>query len=191
MFVCTGNICRSPTAERLLRAELTARLGEQADRFEVRSAGTHDLGGSPMEPLAAAALSALGFDPAGHHSRKLALADLEPADLVLGMTREHRGAAIRTFPRVAPRAFTLLEFARYCRAVDPGQLPAGDSDPVVRARAAVAAAGLCRGVAPPDRPEDEDLPDPLGSTPEVFSTTARRIYDELEPFLDLVAPVGC
>jgi protein-tyrosine phosphatase len=186
VFVCTGNICRSPTAERLLRARLTARLGASAGRFEVGSVGTLDLSGAAMDPFAAAALSELGGDPAGHRARQLAPADLDLADLVLGMTREHRGATIRTLPRVAPRAFTLLEFARYCGAVDPDRLPA--ADPVVRARAAVASAALNRGVVAPRHPEEDDLADPLGGPPETFSATALAISAALEPFLKLLSP---
>jgi protein-tyrosine phosphatase len=187
LFVCTGNICRSPTAQFLLTARLAERLPHHGDRFTVGSAGTLDLGGEPMEPLAVTALAGLGVpDGETHRSRQLARADLDRVDLVLGMTRQHRGAAIQADPRVAGRAFTLREFARYCRSVDPAGLPAGD--PVRRARAIVAAAALRRGLDPPPAPDADDLLDPLGAPAGVFSATATEIAALLEPFLQLLAP---
>src|SRR5438128_596932 len=63
LMVCTGNICRSPMAERLAVAGIAQRLGADASRFEVTSAGTFGLEGNEMEPFAAQVLGDLGGDP--------------------------------------------------------------------------------------------------------------------------------
>jgi len=52
LHVCTGNICRSPMAEHLMRAGLQQRLGGGAAAFEVASAGTMGFAGEPMQPYA-------------------------------------------------------------------------------------------------------------------------------------------
>ncbi|MDX6313919.1 MAG: low molecular weight protein-tyrosine phosphatase, partial [Streptomyces sp.] len=56
LHVCTGNVCRSPMAERLTRHELTRRLGDGAAGILVESAGTWGHEGAPMEAHAAAVL---------------------------------------------------------------------------------------------------------------------------------------
>src|SRR5579885_3058612 len=111
LFVCTGNICRSPTAERLLRHRLRERFGPSMP-FAVTSAGTGALVGEAIYPDAATLLTAAGVDVAGFAARSLARPMAESANLVLAMTREHRAAVARVAPRVLPKLFTLREFAR-------------------------------------------------------------------------------
>src|SRR3954467_2493207 len=140
LFVCTGNICRSPTAERMLRHALAERLGDDAALFDVSSAGTGALVDYPIQEHAAALMAEQGVDVAGFAARQLDTGLLEGADLLLGMTREHRAAAATEAPSAIRRLFTLREFARLADAgaeageVDPS-LP-----PVERARALVEAA---------------------------------------------------
>ena len=69
LHVCTGNICRSPMAERLTRSGLEQRLGATADRFLVESAGTWGHSGSPMEPHAVSTLAAYGLDGVDFRAR--------------------------------------------------------------------------------------------------------------------------
>ena len=71
LYVCTGNICRSPLAERLLTMRLDAALGQRSSVFGVTSAGTHGWDGSEMDPAAASQLIRLGGDPAGFTGRQL------------------------------------------------------------------------------------------------------------------------
>ncbi len=85
-MVCTGNICRSPTAEGVFRV-----LAEQAGlAVEVDSAGTHDyhVGSSPDQRASAHALRR-GYDLSGLRARQVAQADFETFDLVLAMDRGH------------------------------------------------------------------------------------------------------
>ncbi|MHB2022012.1 MAG: arsenate-mycothiol transferase ArsC [Mycobacteriales bacterium] len=188
LLVCTGNICRSPIAERLFRFRLAEALPGAEGAFDVRSAGTLDLAGAEMAPYAAATLAGLGVDPAGHAARALVAEEVAAADLVLGMAREHRGAAIQLFPRASARTFTLFEFARYCGHVEAALLPVGA--PGARASAIVAAAARRRGLDRPAHPSDDDLVDPLGARVEVFAATAAAIDSALRPFIDLLVGSG-
>ena len=90
LFVCTGNRCRSPLAERLAARWAAELLGPRAGEVTTLSAGTAATAGEPMEERSARALSELGGDPRGVAARILTPADVESADLVLTMTREHR-----------------------------------------------------------------------------------------------------
>ena len=86
VFVCTGNICRSPMAESMARAALsTAGLD---DRVRVSSAGTGGWhAGAGMDPRARAELIAHGFDDA-HSAAQLSAEDLR-ADLLIALDRGH------------------------------------------------------------------------------------------------------
>lgn len=185
LHVCTGNICRSPMAEALTRAGLRARLGNEADRFLVESAGTWGHSGSPMEPHAQSTLADLGVVGEGFRARELVAEHVVAADLVLGACREHRAAAVVLHPRAAPRTFTLREFARLAAAVEPAALPSGD--PVGRARALVAAAAALRASVPPPRSRDDDLADPYHAPATAFAACAALVHAALDRPLDLVA----
>jgi protein-tyrosine phosphatase len=185
LFVCTGNICRSPMAERLTVAGLGQRLGAEAGRFDVRSAGTYGLVGRPVEPYAAEVLAAYGVDAAGFEARRLVSEAVEGADLVLAATRDHRAAAVILHPGAAIRCFTMREFARLVGDVDPAELPTGDA--VRRARALVTAAAGRRGQLAPVPAADDDLADPYGSRRPVYRETGAQIVEALRPVLDAIA----
>ena len=189
LHVCTGNICRSPVAERLTRAGLTARAA--ADAFVVESAGTWGLSGAPMDPGSQRALAAYGLDGSDFRARRLSGYHLDEADLVLCATREHCSAAVSTAPDAAARTFTLREFARLTATVEPGDLPAGG--PEERARALVALAAARRGPSRPADPRDDDLADPYRASASAFSACAELVEHCLRRPLDLVAGplAGC
>jgi protein-tyrosine phosphatase len=185
LHVCTGNICRSPMAERLTRAGLEQRLGADAGRFVVESAGTWGHSGSSMESFAAATLKSYGLDGTDFRARELVAEHVAGADLVLGATREHRAAAVVLHPRAASRTFTLREFARLVSAVEPAQLTA--ADPVERARELVRAAAGRRGLVPPDTPRDDDLADPYQGPEHGFTLCGDLVQAGLQRPLDLIA----
>jgi protein-tyrosine phosphatase len=88
LFVCTGNICRSPTAEGALRrAVAQAGLDTQID---IDSAGTHGyhIGESP-DPRSIVAAAKRGIDIAGLKARRVQTADFETFDLILAMDHGH------------------------------------------------------------------------------------------------------
>lgn len=105
LFVCTGNICRSPLGERLLRERL------HSSDIEVTSAGVMALVGQGIDPEAAAQLEALGGDPSDFRARQLTEEMVGHADLVLAATRMHRERILEERPSALKRTFTILEFA--------------------------------------------------------------------------------
>lgn len=87
VFVCTGNICRSPMADVMARRALQEE--GLSDRVTVSSVGTGGWHvGNGMDPRAAAELEAHGYDPA-HVAAQLADAD-HSADLLVALDRGHR-----------------------------------------------------------------------------------------------------
>lgn len=115
LTVCTGNICRSPVAERALARALHAR-GIPA---VVRSAGT--IGGLPNDRTTVRAAEAAGIALADHVSRRLTerLIETDGADLVIAMSRRHLREVVAMVPDAWPRTFTLGEMARRAPFVRP------------------------------------------------------------------------
>lgn len=88
LFVCTGNICRSPTAEGVAR-KLLAEAGLGA-RVTVDSAGLEGWhAGDPPDPRAIASAAARGYDLTPQRSRRFDPDDFERFALILGMDRNH------------------------------------------------------------------------------------------------------
>ena len=88
LFVCTGNICRSPTAEAIFR-KLAADAG-MAETVTADSAGTHGYHvGEPPDPRAQEAAAKRGYDLSGLRARRFEEADFQRFDLVLAMDQDH------------------------------------------------------------------------------------------------------
>jgi len=105
-MVCVGNICRSPTAEFLLRD----RLGSAAtpsDDIRIASAGLSAMVGYPMESTAAQVLHEHGVDGSAHRARQLTPALLQASDLVLVMEKSHAAAISRMAPEASGKVFLL------------------------------------------------------------------------------------
>ncbi len=107
LFVCTGNLCRSPMAAAMLRARL-ARDPDRKD-WEVLSAGLWAAEGMPASPEAVAVMAERGYRLDGHRSRRVTQRLVEEADLVLGMTPSHVEALRLAFPHLADRIHLLAE----------------------------------------------------------------------------------
>ncbi|MEO3812801.1 hypothetical protein ABGB17_27685 [Sphaerisporangium sp. B11E5] len=181
LFVCTGNICRSPMAEWLLRAALTPWAA-----MRVESAGTHAAPGSPMSPKALRVLRQAGVTVEGFAARRLTARMIAEADLVLTAERAHRAWVVSMNPRAAGVTFTIVEYGTLVAAVPPST-PAAHGDAVDRARALTAAARGLRGLVRVDQP---DLRDPYGRSARAYRVAARRVQDALAaPIEVLTAPV--
>jgi protein-tyrosine phosphatase len=90
LFVCLGNICRSPLAEGVFRS-VAAEQGRAAE-FEVDSAGTGGWHvGSPPDPRSIAVAGDYGIDISSQRCRRISDGDFDRFDLVLGMDRDNIG----------------------------------------------------------------------------------------------------
>jgi protein-tyrosine phosphatase len=97
LFVCTGNICRSPTAEGVMRAKLLA--AGLADRVAVDSAGVEDYhAGAPPDERTQDHARRRGYELGGQRARQLRRSDFEQFDWLLAMDRSHLAVLKRQCP---------------------------------------------------------------------------------------------
>ncbi len=120
LFVCWGNICRSPMAERVAlgRAE-----GDGLEWLRISSAGvsSEELG-HPIDPRAARVLREAGYSTDGHRARRITAADIRSTDLVIGMEDVHLSRMRHLVPS-ATNLHLLTDF-------DPDAVPgSGVDDP--------------------------------------------------------------
>jgi protein-tyrosine phosphatase len=185
LTVCTGNVCRSPMVERLLRAGLRERFGAQADDVLVASAGTGALVGEPMTPQTAALVTRLGGNPDRHVARMLEQQMVLDADLVLTLTRQHRSAVAMLVPQATRTTFTLREMARLAPLVEPGELP--DALLADRLRALVPAVAARRGFVPVEDPRDDDVLDPYRRSDKVYAQMSDQVVPAVRALVAAVA----
>src|SRR5881296_487793 len=105
LFVCTGNVCRSPMAEGLFRHAAKGR-GD----FRVFSAGVGAIEGQPPSAYAVQALRELGIDISQQRSRMLTADVVNEADYIFGMTHGHVDAVNLLYPHATEKTFLLREF---------------------------------------------------------------------------------
>lgn len=109
LFVCTGNVCRSPMAEAFFNAR-AARAGE-AHRYVARSTGTWGLDGEPASRHAITALAARGIDLTAHRAQTITREQVEQAAVIIVMTRSHRDALASEFPHARAKLHLMSELA--------------------------------------------------------------------------------
>jgi protein-tyrosine phosphatase len=176
LFVCTGNICRSPTAEALARRELARHPGVP---IQVSSAGSHALEGNPAASRSMLAASRRGASLERHFARELTRRRVRGADLVLCMAAEHRPFVLSYDRSAADRTFLLATFARV----------AGEWDWL-----ATSPAGLVALAAEHAREQDgDDIDDPLGQPTEAYAACAERLDGLVSTVIAALAkamPVG-
>ncbi|MDX3535868.1 protein-tyrosine-phosphatase [Streptomyces sp. MB09-01] len=190
LHVSTGNVCRSPITERLTRHALSHRLGGiVTGDLIVESAGTWGHEGAPMEANAAAVLADFGADASGFTGRELLDEHVIRADLVLTATRDHRAQVISMGHSAGLRTFTLKEFTRLVRAIDPATLPPLDDGMAERARALVRAAAALRGWLLAPSPDADEVYDPYGAPITFFRSIGDEINQALDPVVTALTGV--
>lgn len=172
LFVCTGNICRSPYLDLRLRDALPA-AGVGVGDITSSSAGTRAVPGHPIAAELLDRLARHGIDGSAHRARRLSADDLESADLVLTATRAHRREISQLQHRARDHTFTLLQFVRLLSAAPRFRDRSNDLTGVIAA--ALAARGRTGGGSSAD-----DLEDPWGKS----VATYRRVGNQMDAAVD-------
>lgn len=164
LFVCSGNVCRSPIAERLTHAYALAR---DLPHLTAESAGVRALVGFPIEPVAARVVEGLGASADGFRARRLRPEMIKRADLVLAMTEQIRDRSMELLLGTSHCTFTLREARRIAAATG--------------ARTVAELAVARRDYGTVDEP---NISDPVGLAESAFTEVGDRIAAELIPLLD-------
>ena len=196
LTVCTGNICRSPLAEHLLRARLAPYSPV------VASAGTRGLASAPMTDEAVQLAVDLGVPAevaSTHRSRFLLDAMLAQPDLILTMTRDHRREVAELAPSRLRSTFTIREFARIASTMSDDEMQTaaapGGTDAAARVRAMGLGVAARRGLAmPPTTPDEDDVIDPYGRSWQTYQLSASQLAPAIDQVVRAVslavAPAG-
>jgi protein-tyrosine phosphatase len=176
LFVCTGNICRSPTAEALARRELERYPGVP---LQVSSAGSHALEGNPAASRSMLAASTRGAGLERHFARELTRRRVRSAGLILCMAAEHRPFVLSYDRSAADRTFLLASFARVASEWDWLATSPADLVALAAERAQVR--------------DGDDIEDPLGQAAEAYAACAERLDGLVTPVIAALVktmPVG-
>jgi protein-tyrosine phosphatase len=117
IVVCTGNICRSPIAERLLQ------LHFQGTATQVDSAGTAALVNYPADPMAQLVMEEHGYDIKAHRARQATQALLTSRDLILTLDQSHNDWISSRFPQLLGRTHKLGRWLGNKDVADPYRQP--------------------------------------------------------------------
>jgi protein-tyrosine phosphatase len=177
LVICTGNICRSPTAAALLQR----RLGKLEEPVEVSSAGILHLG-QPVPDEMIAAGAALHVDLIHHRGHRVSASEARTADLVIGMAREHVREIALLEPSAWPKTFTLKELIRRGYQVGPRQ----PLEPIGRWLAAVHDGRRTADLL--GSSSDDDVEDPFGGSPQDYRDTAMLLAALVEELVGVAWP---
>lgn len=163
LVVCTGNICRSPFAEFLLRDRLP--------NSQVASRGIFAVVGKGIEPQMAGELAARGIEHRGFHSRQVRPLDLD-VDLVLTMSRRQRSHLLEDFPQAARRIGHIGHVPELLREAE--DLPAAPLREIIQ-----------RWTRRPPDPQ-RDVPDPFGRDAAVAAGTASLLTELVDQLVQVL-----
>ncbi len=188
LAVCTGNLCRSPVVEWLLRLGLNSRWPAASSALPIASAGTNAAIGQPIPLSFASRLESAGAEPAMFAPRQVTRDMVAGAELVIAATRAHRATLVEMHPRAVHYTFTLRELARLSAAVPrTGQAPV---EPLARLRFFVTSAASARGGGMPGDLNAEDVRDPYGGNDARYAAVWDTLVDATSEILTALCPVG-
>lgn len=108
IFICTGNICRSPMA--MYYAQLKANH-KNVGEYYIDSAGISAIEGEKSSTNAVLAMNKYGVSMERHKATPIEKSDIKEADYIFVMTKIHKRIVSEMYPELASRVFTLKEFA--------------------------------------------------------------------------------
>jgi low molecular weight protein-tyrosine phosphatase len=170
LVVCSGNICRSPIAEGLLRRAMQRR--SDLEMPAISSAGTIAMEATPATREAVTAARNHGVDISRHIAHRLTDPMIVGADLLICMAAEHREEIEERVPEARDRTFTLKELTRLL------ERDATRAD--LQGRVAAAARGRDDGALTEVDRFDEDVIDPLGMPIETYLEIAAELDEWTE-----------
>jgi protein-tyrosine phosphatase len=177
LFVCTGNLCRSPMAAIVARSVLAGRT----EAVNVVSAGLQR-GGEPATDETVTVMRRRGLDLSGHRSHRVGDALAPPPDLIVGMARHHARSVVDAIPALFPRTFTLKDLV--ARAGSEGPRRPGEA-----LEAYLARVGTDRGFgALVGMSAADDVADPIGCDLRTYERCATEIAAAVTSLVDLVWP---
>ena len=178
LFVCTGNICRSPMAERLFKARVRPDAPVVAT-----SAGTAAVVGHGMDGPSAIALLELGGVPDGHFGRRVTTELVHDSDLVLTAESAHRSIIVSAHPLRFRKCFTMREFARLGAGLDSMAAPVT----VDALRARVAEVADQRGQSDTAvGPAQDDIGDPYGAPLDIARARAAQVAEAIDGLIQVL-----
>lgn len=182
LFVCTGNTCRSPLAEGMLR--MMAQRG-QLD-IEVRSAGVSAMNGGPISGNSATLLREKGFQDR-IVSGAVSQDKVEWANFIFTMTVAHKRSLIGRFPDAVEKTFTLKEFVEddphILAALEEREQLAADLQLKQALSQSVSSEERGRLLLLEDTIPSYDISDPFGGSLAVYRQTAEEIEHSLHKLL--------
>lgn len=179
LSVCTGNVCRSPFMERMVRGIVEQAWGPGA--VASASAGTGALVGAPMDPGSVAVLRAAGGDDSGFEARQLAKDHVAEAGLVLTAARAHRGPVVQLHPKALRYTFAVADFVDLADSIPDDRLPRTD-DAGTWLREMVALVSARRGLVAQRDAAEADIVDPFRRDEARFREMASQL-ETLRPGL--------
>ncbi len=110
LFVCTGNMCRSPMAEGVFQSRIKAESGPWTDKILVQSCGTYAMDGNKPSQHAIQVARQHGIDISGIRSKSLNRVFIEQSDLILAMSIDHLNFILENYPTARQKTFLLKLF---------------------------------------------------------------------------------
>lgn len=180
--VCTGNICRSPLSEYLLKNSLNP------EHFSVSSAGTRAVRDGTVPERQIKIANKLGLDSiAEHKPHQITVNDIQNADLLLTATLRHRRRIVRTLPSASSRVFTMREYAHLAPHVEDASLIELFAQEIPELTVAALAVHQLRGTVPPPSEDDAyDIVDPFGEDKKTYRISAEQLVAAHEPIVEFL-----
>lgn len=172
MFVCTGNICRSPMGELLMTHYLNGTT------VQVSSAGTRGLPMHPIDPSSGRLMQSVGIESSGFRSRRLTRQMADEADLILCFEKQQRKEIVTLAPAAVRYTFLLDDFANMCDYCARNNMIAGLTIQE-RLQSVIKNSSMIR----PMIPQPKDIADPHGREFGMFCVAAEQTNGAIRKIL--------